>query len=159
MAATKSRSTRSQSSRSGGKARGGASKGQGRKRGQTKQRTSSASSRTRKRSTSATRNGPPSGLARVASKAKAPALAGGAALVGFAGGAAVSRARRRNGLRGRVAGLGSSIQRKLPRRDTAARTVGNVAGEVARRSTRVGQIASEVQKATEWIDSRSRGKG
>jgi len=119
--------------------------------------------------------------ARIASKAKGPALAGGAALVGLAGGAALNRNRNR-GLRGKMSKLGppklgtpklsapklktpkvntsklkSKVPNQMPRPDAAVRAVGSAAGEVARRSSRIGQIASEVQKASEAIDDRSKG--
>jgi hypothetical protein len=102
-------------------------------------------------------------MAKFASKAKGPALAGGAALVGLAGGAALSKSRSR-GVRGRVSALkpsklGSKVSGRMPKPDTAVRAVGSAAGEVARRSSRIGQVAAEVQKASEAIDGRSKGSG
>jgi hypothetical protein len=52
--------------------------------------------------------------------------------------------------------LKSKVPNQMPRPDAAVRAVGSAAGEVARRSSRIGQIASEVQKASEAIDDRSK---
>jgi hypothetical protein len=102
-------------------------------------------------------------MGKFASKAKGPALAGGAALIGLAGGAALNRSRSR-GLRGRVStlkpsNLGSKVSGRMPKPDTAVRAVGSAAGEVARHSGRIGQIAAEVQKASQAIDGRSKDSG
>jgi len=73
---------------------------------------------------------------------------------------AVSRKRKRSGVLGRISTpkvkmpkLGSP---DLPKPGTVVKAVGHAAGQVADRSQRLGQIASEVKKASDAI---SDGKG
>ena len=92
-----------------------------------------------------------------ADKAKVPAAAGGAALLGLAGGVALSRNKRRKGVLGRMPKPSMKMPKvkapkiSMPKPDSALKTIGNAAGEVAERSQRVGQVAAEVQKASDAI--------
>jgi hypothetical protein len=98
---------------------------------------------------------------KVAEKAKAPALAGGAALAGLAGGIALSRTKKRRGVLSHVPKPELSKLRpsklELPKPDSALKGVSRAAGTLAERSRRVGEVASEVQKASEAIGNRSKG--
>jgi hypothetical protein len=93
----------------------------------------------------------------IAQKAKGPALAGGAALLGLAGGIAASRGRKRNGVLSRIPTPSLSKPKLNVRRvdaGAALRTIGKAAGGVADRSQQIGEIASEIQKASDTIEKR-----
>jgi hypothetical protein len=102
-------------------------------------------------------------IAAFADKAKGPALAGGVALAGLAGGMALTRRRRSRGLLSRLPSpkLNNSSfslpklsppQVKAPKSGTIVKSVGRAAEEVAKRSEQVGRVATGVQKASEAID-------
>jgi hypothetical protein len=151
---SKSRSTRSKSG-NGASAQSKRSSSSGGKR-TSQQRRGDAGRSTSKRSSTASRNGGgKSKLAAFADRAKAPAAAGGAVLVGLAGGLALSRGKRRKGLRDRVPDISmpkvKAPKVSFPKPDSALKAVGNAAGEVADRSHRVGQVAEQVQKASDAI--------
>jgi hypothetical protein len=174
MAQTKarnSRSTRSKSSKSSG------SKSSGRSTGSKSRSTSSrsrngasaqssrpSSSSSRKRTTTTRTSGDgadKSRLTEFAEKAKTPAAAGGAALVGLAGGLALSRTRKRKGVLERIP-KPNMKNVKMPKvkapkikPDEALKKVGSAAGEVADRSQRVGQVAAEIQKASDSLAKKS----
>ena len=99
----------------------------------------------------------------IVEKAKAPAMAGGAALVGLAGGLALSR-KRRKGVFSRMSAPSLKAPKvkmpklsapDMPKPGTMVKAVGSAAGQVADRSTRLGQIAAEVQKASDAIANGS----
>ena len=94
-------------------------------------------------------------------------MAGGAALVGLAGGLALSRNKRRNGILGRIPTPNVSKPKlsmpnvskpklSMPKvkPDDALKTIGKAAGEVAHRSERIGAVASEVQKASDSLEKK-----
>ena len=155
MAQTKTRNSRS-SSRSG-RSKSGNKSGPTSKTGSRGGSTSSGSQRkstARKRQTTSSK----STMATVVEKAKGPALAGGAALVGLAGGIALKNGRKR----GVLDRLPTPSMKKLPKLsmpdvkpDSALKAIGNAAGEVAQRSHRVGDVASEVEKASKAISKNS----
>jgi hypothetical protein len=164
MAETKARSSRAGTSKrksTRSKSRDGASAQSKRspssaRKGSSQRRGSNAGRSTSKRSSTASRNGAEqSKLAAFADRAKAPAAAGGAVLVGLAGGLALSRGKQRKGLRDRLPDISmpkvKAPKVSLPKPDSALRAVGNAAGEVADRSHRVGQVAEQVQKASDAI--------
>jgi hypothetical protein len=139
---------------------------------ETKTRTSRASSASgrsaNKRSSSGSKSsGGQSGQAErstvgtIAEKAKGPALAGGAALVGIAGGVAMARKRGRGNLLHRIPTPKnlpklSAPDISLPKPDSLVQAVGEAAGKVADRSHRVGDVATQVQRASQAINgSRS----
>lgn len=178
MAQTKTNSsTRNSSSRSGGSSkssRSGASKSSG-SRKTTSQGSRKSTSQSRSRSSGSSRSAPQSSrsgaeksrptIAKIAEKAKGPALAGGAALVGLAGGVALNRKKKSRGVLSRIAmpKLGSGISMpklkngvSMPKPGPALDAVGKAAGTVAERSRRLGEMASEVQKASDAIGSRSK---
>jgi trimeric autotransporter adhesin len=131
------------------------------KRPSSQRRPASAGQRTSRESrsgTSASRDGSDkSKLAAFAAKAKAPAAAGGAALLGIAGGVALSRTKRRKGILGRMPKPNVKMPKvkaskmNMPKPDSALKAVGSAAGEVADRSQRLGQVAAEVQKVSDAI--------
>jgi len=162
MAQTKSRSSRSSGTSS--RSKSGSTKGR-----TTSARSTKSSSRSRKptqrrsTSTSSRSNQSKSTAATIAEKAKGPALAGGAALVGLAGGLALNRNNKKRGVIGRIPTPSVKAPNvKLPKvsmpqvkPDSALRSIGKAAGEVAQRSHRVGDVASEVQKASDAIGKRT----
>jgi hypothetical protein len=156
MAQTKSRTTRSSS---GSKARSGSQRGKSSSSRTTSTRakstrSASKSQRSGSRNRSSTNR---STAGAIAQKAKGPALAGGAALMGLAGGLALSRNKRRNGLMGRIPTPNVSKPKlSMPRvkPEEALKTIGKAAGEVAQRSERIGAVASEVQKASDAIEKK-----
>jgi hypothetical protein len=79
------------------------------------------------------------------SKAKTPLVAGGAALAGLAGGAALAA---RNGSRSRFSlpKLGSS--------DSVAKALGEAAKELGKAGLKAGDLANEVRRAREELNSR-----
>ena len=104
----------------------------------------------------------PADARAIAARAKGPAMAGGAALVGLAGGLALSRNKRRNGILGRIPTPNVSkpklstpkVSMPKVKPDEALKTIGKAAGEVAQRSQRIGAVASEVQKASDALEKR-----
>ena len=131
-------------------------------------RSSGSSSTTRARSSggrsssgrASAAKAPDSTLGKVASKAKAPALAGGAALVGLAGGIALNRnGKKRSGILSHLPSPGSTVSKlKLPKPkrpevdpDAALKGLGKAAETVAARSRQVGDVAGQVQRASDAI--------
>jgi hypothetical protein len=85
----------------------------------------------------------------VADKAKVPALAGGAALVGLAGGLALSNGKKR-GLSGRM----PSVNLSLPRpKGSTVKALGGAAKEIAKGGYAIGQLTSEVRRVREAVES------
>ena len=167
MAQTKADSTRSKSSQSratGTTSRSANSKSRDGANAQSRRSTSGSSRSGGAASKTASRNGTErSKLAKFADKAKTPAAAGGAALVGLAGGLALSRNKRRKGVIGRIGKPNVKLPKvkapkmSMPKPDSALKAVSHAAGEVAERSHRVGQVASGVQMASDAITNSKRG--
>jgi hypothetical protein len=166
MAQTKSRSggsKRSTSRSSSTKSRNGSGARSTRSRSSSRATNRKSSTASKKSSTASKKpsaksktqsNG--SKLTTFAQKAKAPAAAGGAALIGLAGGLAMSRNHKRKGVLGRVPKPNLKMPNiSMPKPDSALRAVGDAAGQVADRSQRLGQVAAEVQKASDAISKRS----
>jgi hypothetical protein len=158
MAQTKTRKSRSSSSKGGSKS--GSSAGSRGSTSKARSRSGSSSGgakgKANTRKHQATSN--ESAMATVARKAKGPALAGGAALVGLAGGLALKNGRKRSVLDR----LPTPNMKKLPKLsvsdvkpDSALKSLGKAAGEVAQRSHRVGDVASEVEKASQAISKKA----
>jgi hypothetical protein len=89
-------------------------------------------------------------ISSIASKAKTPAMVGGAALAGLAGGIAVSR----NGSHRKVLGV------PMPGRPNtgkamgkAATALGSAAKEIGKTGYQVGQLTSEVRRVRERVES------
>ena len=167
MAETKARSNRSAKTKSRStstKSRNGSSAQSKRSSSSTRKRSGQArSSRSGQQSSKQSTSRKPSKLAAFADKAKAPAAAGGAALVGLAGGLALSRRNSHKGVLARLPKPNVNMPKvkvpkiSLPKTDSALKAVGSAAGEVADRSQRIGQVAAEVQKASDAIANSKRG--
>ena len=158
MAQTKTRNSRSSSSpgrsKSGSKSssRSG-STSKTRSRGASTSSGSKRNTTARKRQTTSNK----STMATVAEKAKGPALAGGAALVGLAGGMALRNGRKRGVLERLPTPSVKLPKLSMPdvKPDSALKSIGKAAGEVAQRSHRVGDVAAEVEKASNAISKKS----
>jgi hypothetical protein len=89
-----------------------------------------------------------------ASKAKGPALAGGAALAGMVGGMAIaSRAGRRRVLGIPVPGTRRPLVKiNSPRRTHVAKDVVKAAGKMGKAGGQMAELASEVRMAREQLD-------
>ena len=97
---------------------------------------------------------------KVAEKAKTPALAGGAALLGLAGGLALNNRKKSNGflsgVRSKLILPQPNLARRLPTPNgSALGLLGEAATEVAKGSSKVRDVASQVQKAAETISPES----
>jgi hypothetical protein len=159
MAQTKSRSggsKRSTSRSSSTKSRNGSGARSTRSRSSSRATNRKSSTASKKPSAKSKTQSNGSKLTTFAQKAKAPAAAGGAALIGLAGGLAMSRNHKRKGVLGRVPKPNLKMPNiSMPKPDSALRAVGDAAGQVADRSQRLGQVAAEVQKASDAISKRS----
>jgi hypothetical protein len=133
MAQTKSRASN-----------GGTRKSKPKSRKATKPRSNAAKSRSNggqaKGSVERTAKGAGRSVGRAAGKAKLPLVAGGAALVGAAGGLAMAGRR----------------MRRRPQIKVSSRDVANVAKEVGSFSAQMGRLASELQNAREAGDGKGR---
>lgn len=102
---------------------------------------------------------------KVAEKAKTPALAGGVALLGLAGGVALNnRKKQRNGIlsgvRSKLSLPQSSLAKRLPTANgSVLEVLGDAATEVAKGSSKVRDLASQVQKAAEAVSPASSSDG
>ena len=103
-------------------------------------------------------------MAKVAEKAKAPAIAGGAVLVGLAGGLALNN-RKSKGPLSRLPKpkLPKVSMPKLsmpdvnpPNPGEAVKALSGAAKQIADGSARVNQLASEVQKVSESISGEKK---
>jgi hypothetical protein len=154
---SRSGSTTKSSSRSGSnskKSSGSGSTSKKSSRGASTSKGSKQSTTARKRQTTSNK----STMATVAEKAKGPAIAGGAALLGLAGGMALKNGRKR-GLRDRIP---TPSVKKLPKLsmpdvkpDKALKSLSKTAGDVAQRSKRVGDVAAEVEKASKAMSKKA----
>ncbi len=95
-------------------------------------------------------------IGTIAEKAKGPALAGGAALLGVAGGVAMTRKRKRSNVLGRIPTPKLKAP-SLPKPDAVVKAVSQAAGQVADGSHRVGEVAAQVQRASEAINGSRSG--
>jgi hypothetical protein len=95
-----------------------------------------------------------------AQKARGPALAGGAALIGLAGGLAIARGGRRRVLGVPVPGSRRPLVKVAVPRGTRARVRGKdlikAAGEVGSAGRQVGELAGEVRMVREQLDTKRR---
>jgi hypothetical protein len=87
-------------------------------------------------------------VGRVAGKAKVPLVAGGAALMGAAGGLAMGARSQR------VRGLAKAMQR--PKVKVKSRDVKHAAKEVGAMGAQMGRLASELQTAREQSNGKHR---
>jgi hypothetical protein len=89
--------------------------------------------------------------------------------VGIAGGMALTAGRKRPGALARIPtpklkaphielSKLSPSRLTMPKPDGLAKSVGHVAGQVADRSHRVGDVATQVQRVSEAIDGQNRDK-
>jgi hypothetical protein len=85
-------------------------------------------------------------VGRVASKAKVPLMAGGAALAAGAGGVALARTQRKSGLSRVSSNLGRVSSKDLAK---AARKAGDVGAQI-------GEVALEVRRARESSNGHTR---
>ena len=143
----KGSSKRSASSKNGSRA-------QSRSRSTQKRSTSKNGSRAQSGSRSGSRKQPQaqqSNLAAMAHKAKGPALAGGAALVGLAGGLALKNGGKRNGK-----GLSKNLSIDFPKgKGSTVKLVAGAAKEIAKGGYKIGQLTSEVRKVREAVESQN----
>jgi len=160
MAQTKTRRS-SSSSRSGGSSRGstksrsssrGSANGRSRS-GSTKAR--SGAKQTTKRTTRAasSNNGSQSTLTKVVSKAKGPMIAGGAALAGLAGGAALARNGSRKGFM-RGVSLPSLPKPSFGDGESVSKALGSAAKGLGKAGLAAGELATEVRKAREEMNGK-----
>ena len=139
MAQTKTSSSRSASSRrTRSSSRSGSS-------GSRSSSRSSSSSGARSRSSGSQQKGT-STISKIADKAKVPAIAGGAALVGLAGGLALKNGKSR-GLSGQMPSL------REPKGSTV-KVLGGAAKEIAKGGYAIGQLTSEVKKVREAVEAK-----
>jgi hypothetical protein len=90
-------------------------------------------------------------VSAVASKAKTPLVAGGAALVGLAGGVAISRngsGKKLLGMRMPQIGGGDSTKKAM---EGAAKAFGTAAKEIGKAGYQAGQLTSEVRRVRERV--------
>jgi hypothetical protein len=97
-------------------------------------------------------------IGEAASKAKGPALTGGAALAGLVGGVALAaRGGRRKVLGVPIPGTRRPlVQIKAPRRNHVAKDVVKAAGNMGKAGGQMAELASEVRQAREQLDARQR---
>ena len=162
MAQTKTPArSRASSAKGSGKRSGGSKNGsqaQSRARSTQKRSTSKNGSRAKAGSKSGSSSGSrkqpqaqQSNLAAMAHKAKGPALAGGAALMGLAGGIALKNGGKRNGK-----GLSKNLSINFPKGKTSTvKVVAGAAKEIAKGGYKIGQLTSEVRKVREAVESQN----
>jgi hypothetical protein len=97
-------------------------------------------------------------LGSVATKAKGPAVAGGAALAGLVGGMAIAtRGGRRKVLGVPVPGTRRPLVKiKSPRRNAVAKDVVKAAGQMGNAGRQMAELATEVRLARQQLDSGRR---
>jgi hypothetical protein len=91
---------------------------------------------------------PMKSVGKVASKAKVPLVAGGAALAGAAGGLALASTKQAKKSR-----FGSALMRK-PKIKLDSKDVARAAKEVGNFGAQVGELATELQRARESADGK-----
>jgi hypothetical protein len=166
-AKSRSSSAKGSSKRSGGSKNG--SRAQSRARSTAKRSTSKNGSRAQTRSKNGSSRAQPrsksgsssgsrkqpnaqqSNVAAMAHKAKGPAIAGGAALMGLAGGLAMKNGSKRNGK-----GLSKKLSIDFPKpKGSAVKILGGAAKEIAKGGYKIGQLTSEVRKVREAVESQN----
>ena len=97
-------------------------------------------------------------IGEAASKAKGPALTGGAAVAGLVGGMAIAaRGGRRKVLGIPVPGTRRPlVQIKTPKRNTVGKDVVKAAGKMGKAGGQMAELASEVRQARAQLDSKQR---
>lgn len=97
-------------------------------------------------------------IGTAATKAKRPAMAGGAALAGLVGGMAIaSRGTRRKVLGVPVPGTRRPLVKiKTPRRNSVAKDVAKAAGQVGSAGRQMAELATEVRLARQQLDQGRR---
>lgn len=112
----------------------------------------SASSRSHSSNGASASNGagPMGTVGKVASKAKVPLVAGGAALVGAAGGMALASTKQ-----ARKSGVAKALTRR-PKIKIDSGDVAKAAKEVGNFGAQVGELATELQRARESADGKKR---
>jgi hypothetical protein len=96
-----------------------------------------------------------SAVESVVKRAKGPAIAGGAALVGLAGGLALNNGKKRNGLIGKGR---PKVSLNLPKpKGSTVKILGGAAKEIAKGGYKVGQLTSEVQKVRKAVETQGSG--
>ena len=111
---------------------------------------------TRSRSGASSRRTTSSPVSKTMQKAKGPAIAGGAALVGLAGGLALKNGKRRNGLAGMPR---PKLNLSLPKpKGSTVKVLGGAAKEIAKGGYKIGQLTSEVQKVRKAVEAQDSGK-
>ena len=97
-------------------------------------------------------------IGTAATKAKRPAMAGGAALAGLVGGMAIaSRGSRRRLLGVPVPGTRRPLVKiKTPRRNSVAQDVAKAAGQMGSAGRQMAELATEVRLAREQLNSGRR---
>jgi hypothetical protein len=141
MAQTKTSSSRSPSSR-----RTRSSSRSGSSGSRSSSRSSSSSGARKPSRSSGSQQKGTSTISKIADKAKVPAIAGGAALVGLAGGLALKNGKSR-GLSGRMPSL------PKPKGSTV-KVLGGAAKEIAKGGYAIGQLTSEVKKVREAVEAK-----
>jgi hypothetical protein len=97
-------------------------------------------------------------MSKVIEKAKGPAIAGGAALVGLAGGMALKDRRNGGGLRGASKAL-PRPKVNLPKpKGSTVKALGGAAKEIAKGGYKIGQLTAEVEKVRKAIETQDSGK-
>jgi len=142
MAQTKTSSSRSANSRR--------TRSSGSRSGSSGSRSSSRSSsgsgaRKPSRSSSSQQKGT-STISKIADKAKVPAIAGGAALVGLAGGLALKNGKSR--------GLSARMPSLPKPKGSTVKVLGGAAKEIAKGGYAIGQLTSEVKKVREAVEAK-----
>ena len=140
MAQTKTSSSRSASSR-----RTRSSSRSGSSGSRSSSRSSSSSGARKPSRSSGSQQKGTSTISKIADKAKVPAIAGGAALVGLAGGLALKNGKSR-GLSGRMPSLPNP-------KGSTVKVLGGAAKEIAKGGYAIGQLTSEVKKVREAVEA------
>jgi hypothetical protein len=120
--------------------------------GKSSGRTRSASA-SRRSGGAARKASQPSTLSKVTEKAKGPAIAGGAALVGLAGGMALKNGKRN----GRSGMPRPKLNLSMPKpKGSTVKIVGGAAKEIAKGGYKIGQLTSEVRKVREAVEAKDK---
>jgi hypothetical protein len=150
-ATSNSKSASKRSSSGGSRARSSSSRsGSNRSRGKT-----AATARSRSSKSKPSRRTASAPVANAIQRAKGPAIAGGAALVGLAGGLALRNGRKRNGF----AMPRPNVNLSLPKpKGSTVKILGGAAKEIAKGGYKIGQLTSEVQKVRKAVEGQDSGK-
>ena len=155
-ARSRASSAKGSSKRSGGSKNGSRaqSRGLSTQKRSTSKNGSRAQARSKSGSSSGSRKQPrarQSNISAFAHKAKGPALAGGAALMGLAGGMALKNGGKRNGK-----GLSKNLSLSFPKgKGSTVKIVAGAAKEIAKGGYKIGQLTSEVRKVREAVEAQN----